>query len=224
MIGVVVVAVFANVAWGLNHHYATDQAFWKHGVETNPIHTNLSALGDVYLRQSQTLMKSAQAADPGLTDDDRTAIRQEAREKKTLAYEHIGRSLEDRKHARGFYRLGELYMEDRNYAEAIPQFEKAIAANRDNKVRELTAGAAYMLGLSHFYLAQYDKAEPAFAQAIEVNPNGFEAHLMLGRVFLRNKQYAKAVNHLETARQLNPTYGAVERYLKSAKTQLTKEQ
>jgi tetratricopeptide (TPR) repeat protein len=216
--------VFANVAWGLNHHYASDQAFWGHGVETNPIHTNLSALGDVYLRQSQKLMQDAQAADSGITNDDRTAMRQEAKEKKTLAYEYIKRSLEDREHARGRYRLGELYMADRNYAEAIPQFEKAIEANLGNKVRELTAGAAYMLGVSHFNLAQYDEAEPAFAQAIKTNPKGFEAHFMLGRVFLRNKQYAEAVNHLETARQLNPTYGAVERYLKSAKTQLTKEQ
>ena len=224
MIGVVVIAVFANVSWSLNHHYVSDQAFWEHGVETNPIHTNLSALGDVYLRQSQALTQSAQAADSGLTNDDRTAMRQEAKEKKALAYEYIERSLEDREHARGRYRLGELYMIDRNYAEAIPQFEKAIEANLGNKVRELTAGAAYMLGVSHFNLAQYDEAEPAFVQAIKVNPKGFEAHFMLGRVFLRNKQYAEAVNYLETALQLNPTYGAVERYLKSAKTQLTKEQ
>ena len=223
VIAVAVVAVFTNVSWQLNHHYVSEESFWKHGVDTNPIHTNHSALGNVYLREAIELTKTSRARDADLSDEERQTYREEAAEKKALAYEHIEKSLDIREHARGRFRLGELHREDGDHAAAITQFEKAIEANMGNKVRELTSGAAYMLGLSHFDLGQYEEAEPALLTAIATNRNSFEPCLLLGRIYLRQKKFAGAVEYLQRALELNPEYTRTASYLKTAQAQLDKE-
>jgi len=72
-----------------------------------------------------------------------------------------------------------------------------------------------LVALASMDLDKGDTAEAdVFAQkAIAIEPNHAEAHHLLGRVFLANRELAASVKELETARQLAPRSAAVRAHL-----------
>jgi len=62
----------------------------------------------------------------------------------------------------------------------------------------------YFLGLVYCYMHEFDKAIAEGERGRELNPNGHEALLCLGAIFIRVGRPAEAVTVLEKAMRLNP--------------------
>jgi tetratricopeptide (TPR) repeat protein len=60
----------------------------------------------------------------------------------------------------------------------------------------------HLLGFCQYNLGKTKEAIASYQKAIEVNPNLFGAHYSLGIILFNQKEYAKAVLHLEFARRL----------------------
>lgn len=90
------------------------------------------------------------------------------------------------------YRLG-------RPSEALPYLEKAHAA-----VDETNVDPQYVLGLCYANLARYDDARRAFAAQYGFDPDSAEAHLLAGRLFLRNELTDQAALQARKALEINP--------------------
>jgi len=64
---------------------------------------------------------------------------------------------------------------------------------------------AYKQGLTSFDYIDYPSAERFFKQAIEIDKGFFEAHMMLGDLLSKQKRYAEAANHYQTAVHIDST-------------------
>lgn len=76
-----------------------------------------------------------------------------------------------------------------------------IAGVQQNQLRD-RAMAPYRAGLEEMRTEAYDKAEKAFLQAIEIDPNFEMAHYMLGRAQMPQRKFAPAVASFTKARDL----------------------
>lgn len=89
------------------------------------------------------------------------------------------------------YRLG-------RPADALPLLEKAhVAVDRAN------VDPQYVLGLCYVSLARYDDARRAFAAQYGFAPDSAEAHLLAGRLFLRNQLTDQAAAQARKALEIN---------------------
>jgi len=98
-------------------------------------------------------------------------------------------------------RLGELMLETKKYAEAIPDLEQAYqkspsAANR------LALATAYQF--NH----QLDKAAPLFQAAVMADPENVDVRMMYGRVLRDLKQYGPAAQQFAEAVKRQPQSAA----------------
>jgi len=75
-------------------------------------------------------------------------------------------------------------------------------------IQDFPGNATYlaMLGDAYALNNQLPEAESAFQQAIELDPNMWEAHADLGAVYGMLKQYDKGVQHLEKVIELKPSH------------------
>lgn len=90
------------------------------------------------------------------------------------------------------YRLG-------RPSDALPYLEKARAS-----VDQTNVDPQYVLGLCYANLARFDDARRAFAAQYGFDPDSAEAHLLAGRLFLRNELTDQAALQARKALEINP--------------------
>lgn len=213
ILAVAISGIFAVRAWQLNYHYQDAETFWKYSVDGNPIHTNMSALGDVYLRQAEEQQALAAAATDPNERARHTAL---AAEKRQLAASYVSQGQDKNATPRGFYRQGELYIQDNDYAQALDQFEKAIVANRNAPVQTMEESALYMAGYCAFMLGDDQRASEYFVRALAIDPNLLESNYMLGKVYNRLGNYEAAIPYLQRTIELQPGYRDAQQQLELA--------
>ena len=94
--------------------------------------------------------------------------------------------------------LGLLYLEEKDFNNALIYLKKVLIINEKN------FNAIYHLGLVQFYLRKLDESLDFFNKCIEVNKDHFQSYLMLGHIYLRKKEFDKAVNNYKKVLDLNP--------------------
>lgn len=104
----------------------------------------------------------------------------------------------DEKNAAAYNRLGILYAREKHFKEAIECFE--IAQSLDNN-----ASSLHNVGLIYLETGKYEKAEMAFAQAIELEGDQPGRYIAHAKALEKLGQRDKAIEQLETAYSLNPT-------------------
>lgn len=104
----------------------------------------------------------------------------------------------DEKNAAAYNRLGILYAREKHFKEAIECFE--IAQSLDNN-----ASSLHNVGLIYLETGKYEKAEMAFAQAIELEGDQPGRYIAHAKALEKLGQRNKAIEELETAYSLNPT-------------------
>ena len=104
----------------------------------------------------------------------------------------------DEKNAAAYNRLGILYAREKHFKEAIECFE--IAQSLDNN-----ASSLHNVGLIYLETGKYEKAEMAFAQAIELEVDQPGRYIAHAKALEKLGQRNKAIEQLETAYSLNPT-------------------
>lgn len=97
-----------------------------------------------------------------------------------------------------FFNLGMAYGEMNLMDKALASFERAVTINPDN------AENFFGLGLTAQAAGQRQRAQTALANAVKIDPNHWEARIMLTRIYLDGGRLAAARNHLELLRRSVP--------------------
>jgi tetratricopeptide (TPR) repeat protein len=92
---------------------------------------------------------------------------------------------------------GRLYLAAKRPADAVPEFQAAVA---------LSPTSANRLALATAYLesGQNDAARPLLEQALTSNPNDFDLRMALGRIHRDRRDYLAAANEFLAAARLKP--------------------
>lgn len=99
-----------------------------------------------------------------------------------------------------YYRLGWYYAQQKNWAEAINNFEKAVELNPQS------AGAYNNLGNIYYLIGDISNAINSYQKSLEINPAQIDAHYNLGCVYFYNGQLKEAKDEFEIVLKLNPDY------------------
>ena len=94
-------------------------------------------------------------------------------------------------------RLGEMLLESRKFADAIPRLEEAYRTNPDNQNR-------VALALAYVFTQQLDKAQPLLEQAAAAEPSNFDVRMALARALRDRRQFAPAASQFYAAAKLKP--------------------
>lgn len=138
-----VVGALAALTWQQNHVWQSKETFWRHNLEKNPTHTAYGALGDVYLRRGQL----------------------------EEAMKLITASLHAKENARGYYRLAELYRQQKEYDKALENFEKASEVNaRRDKIQDMEPRVRFNMGSICWNQGKWQKAAEYWERALAANP------------------------------------------------------
>ena len=103
------------------------------------------------------------------------------------------------------YEEAEAAYRDRDYGEAQKLFSMYTQQKMENP------WGHYMLGLSAWKSASYELAESAFARALELAPEHVKSMLNLSRVFLETDRPEEARTQIETALEIDPSFGVAYR-------------
>lgn len=131
-----------------------------------------------------------------------------------------------------WFKMGQLYLKQNNYQEAIDHFEKALRIdnripdahyylavcyqemdNQERALRELDNEILYnpgnynalcMRGEFYFAGGKYEKASEDFERARSLNDQKFRAYLGLGKAYLRLKNLSKAEENLKRVLDIEP--------------------
>jgi tetratricopeptide (TPR) repeat protein len=92
---------------------------------------------------------------------------------------------------------GRLYLAAKRPADAVPEFQAAVA---------LSPTSANRLALATAYLesGQNDAAKPLLEQALAGNPDDFDLRMALGRIYRDKRDYLAAANQFLAAARLKP--------------------
>ena len=93
----------------------------------------------------------------------------------------------------GYYELGKVYIEQKEYQAALKQFNKATRLKKDY-------GEAYReKGIALFYLRRFLDSEKAILKSFKLNPAQPNIATDLGSIYLRNGSFNKAFRYLKVA-------------------------
>ena len=112
----------------------------------------------------------------------------------------------DEKNAAAYNRLGILYAKDQKYDEAVECFE--IAQSLDNNPASI-----HNAGLIYLETGEYEKAEMAFLQAIQVEGDVPSRYMALAKAEEKMGNMKKAVEALENAYELDPNVATLRQIL-----------
>lgn len=102
------------------------------------------------------------------------------------------------------WQMGEYYKEQKDYEQAIDQFQQAIELSSKNYL------AYEELGVAYAELKQYSVAEQYFLQAIATFPVSeggyYKAENNLGLLYYRMGNYSSAIHHLQKAIAIEPDF------------------
>jgi tetratricopeptide (TPR) repeat protein len=104
---------------------------------------------------------------------------------------------------------------DPSYAQAIHWYGLYLAATarKEESIRELKLAREIdpksliiraNLGFVHYLAGDYDRAEEAEKNTIQMDPSFIAAHGYLGQIYIEKKQYAEAIDEFRTALSLSP--------------------
>jgi len=108
---------------------------------------------------------------------------------------------------------GQVLRMQRRFAEAIPEYETAIASNRN------WVNALHALGQCKFFAGSIEETIPLMQQAIRLSPRDPQIGLWyfkIGQVHLLQSRTDEAIVWFEKARSANPEFLFFRRYLASA--------
>ncbi|MBC8159402.1 MAG: tetratricopeptide repeat protein [Alphaproteobacteria bacterium] len=89
------------------------------------------------------------------------------------------------------YAAGRKATEAKDWARAIPLFQKAVATDPKN------ADAYNLLGYSQRHVGNYEAALKSYNQALAINPKHKGAHEYIGEAYLKMGNVSKAEEHLK---------------------------
>ena len=112
----------------------------------------------------------------------------------------------DEKNAAAYNRLGILYAKDQKYDEAVECFE--IAQSLDNNPASI-----HNAGLIYLEIGEYEKAEMAFTQAIQLEGDVPARYIALAKAEEKLGNAKKAVEALENAFELDPSVSTLRQIL-----------
>lgn len=112
----------------------------------------------------------------------------------------------DEKNAAAYNRLGILYAKGQRYNEAVECFE--IAQSLDNNPASI-----HNAGLIYLEIGEYEKAEMALRQAIELEGDVPARYMALAKSEEKLGNYRKAVEALENAYELDPSVSTLRQIL-----------
>jgi tetratricopeptide (TPR) repeat protein len=89
--------------------------------------------------------------------------------------------------------MGEVYADDERYAEAIKEYQAALAKRPD------ATGIHYAIGVAYWVQHQLDAAKKEFMDALKENPNDALTNLYLGDIAVHDERFAEAHGYLSVA-------------------------
>jgi tetratricopeptide (TPR) repeat protein len=110
---------------------------------------------------------------------------------------------QDPKFWEAYYNLGITYFNDRDYDNALKQFDIIITSIPTFEK------PYYGRGMIYLHKEDYAKAKEDFIKVTEFNPNDFKAFYYLGKISVLLKQYDDANKYLKKAAEINPDYADV---------------
>jgi len=93
--------------------------------------------------------------------------------------------------------LGELMLENKQYADAIPRLESAYA-------KDPTQANRAALAASYIFAEQIEKALPLLDQAVAAEPSNYDLRMMYARALRDRKQFPAAARQFYEAAKLKP--------------------
>ena len=100
--------------------------------------------------------------------------------------------------ARAYQVLGESYMAQERFGDAVQEFEKAVDLESND------VELHYLLGTGFYKQMEFPRAADVFERAIALDPLHAEAHLMRGDALVQMGQTEAAIPALEKSLELNP--------------------
>src|SRR5690348_11681911 len=97
------------------------------------------------------------------------------------------------------YLLGEFYLYKSNVQKAVEEFEL------EQKLNPAYAGTYDRLGDSYSRIGRYDDAQRALQRAILLDATATGSYILMGKVLVKKKDYASALNYLEKSLRMDPT-------------------
>jgi tetratricopeptide (TPR) repeat protein len=86
--------------------------------------------------------------------------------------------------------MGEVYADDERYAEAIKEYQAALAKRPD------ATGIHYAIGVAYWVQHQLDAAKKEFIEALKENPTDALTNLYLGDIAVHEERFAEALGYL----------------------------
>ncbi len=105
--------------------------------------------------------------------------------------------------AEAYYNLGKFFQDIGKYNEAIDAYLSVTRLKNDMGFRD---NAFYGLGYIHIELKVFDAARDYFGQAIQANPNYFQAYYAKGYAHERLGDLMNAKAYYDKALEINPSY------------------
>lgn len=96
--------------------------------------------------------------------------------------------------------LGDFYFGEREYADAMRQYEEVLRKEPGN------ISAQMNIARIHSRMGDYEAAEQLYCRIIAANPENPAAHYNLGSVYFRTKKPTYAMREYERALELRPDY------------------
>jgi len=90
--------------------------------------------------------------------------------------------------------MGEIYADEKQYADAIREYKAALAKRPD------AHGIHFSIGVAFWVQRDWQSAEPEFQQARKENPDDPLTNLYLGDIAVRDQQFAEACGYLRVAK------------------------
>ena len=95
--------------------------------------------------------------------------------------------------------MGEVYADDERYAEAVKEYQAALAKRPD------ATGIHYAIGVAHWVQHELDAAKKEFMEALKENPNDALTNLYLGDIAVHEERFTEAHGYLRVAERGQPS-------------------
>ncbi len=94
--------------------------------------------------------------------------------------------------------MGEVYADEERHAEAIKEYQAALAKRPD------ATGIHYAIGVAYWVQHQLDAAKKEFVDALKENPNDALTNLYLGDIAVHDQRFTEAHGYLRVAERGQP--------------------
>jgi tetratricopeptide (TPR) repeat protein len=94
--------------------------------------------------------------------------------------------------------MGEVYADEERHAEAIKEYQAALAKRPD------ATGIHYAIGVAYWVQHQLDAAKKEFMDALKENPNDALTNLYLGDIAVHDQRFSEAHGYLSVAERRQP--------------------